>query len=451
MSRALRERATWAALLLGAGLLPRAQGLGAARSALSLLRHGSLVDLARAHVREPVFSLRLNGRDVHLVSSTAVARQVCVERASVFVDRNDPSSSDPGLVSAVGSEWSRNRAALRNALSGAEARTLHSALTLAACERLRATGFGFRPRTRVGEAAILVRSLAANVVAEVILGQPPVSANGTHPEWRPLRSAPFDADFRTSQPVSTFKRLAARARLSSAGVLARVLVFVQQLLSLARPSRFFDFAKSFTAPRVGRVARIRSALCGVQVDSALSDSELAVLSALLALFASDDPELLPRAQAEAELVLSSPRLDFRSSFLCACLHEGMRLNPPAPLLFRVARVDVSLLDTTGVTIVNVRAGSAIVMAAAALASDRDAWDAPGQFRPERWLSTQDVRSSVDGGDGGGGGASRVTSRGVPTEFSFGAGPRGCAGSQLAMSIAPVILAVALREVRSLER
>mmetsp|Transcript_19903 Transcript_19903/g.50741 ORF Transcript_19903/g.50741 Transcript_19903/m.50741 type:complete len:272 (+) Transcript_19903:1131-1946(+) len=177
----------------------------------------------------------------------------------------------------------------------------------------------------------------------------------------------------------------------------------------------------------------------------------AVLSALLALFASDDPELLPRAQAEAELVLSSPRLDFRSSFLCACLHEGMRLNPPAPLLFRVARVDVSLLDTTGVTIVNVRAGSAIVMAAAALASDRDAWDAPGQFRPERWLSTQDVRSSVDGGDGGGGGASRVTSRGVPTEFSFGAGPRGCAGSQLAMSIAPVILAVALREVRSLER
>jgi cytochrome P450 len=175
----------------------------------------------------------------------------------------------------------------------------------------------------------------------------------------------------------------------------------------------------------------------------------AVLSALVAL--RSDPELCRRAREEASRMLSplehgladtAPAdtesgsesgadrgaADERCPLLSACVREAMRLNPPAPLLFRVASADVKLRGAAGERVAAVRAGAAVVMSAAVLAMDRSAWDGAALFRPERWLVEGSSSASA-----------------LYSEMSFGNGPRSCIGSGFAMTVAPILLAHALRD------
>ena len=172
----------------------------------------------------------------------------------------------------------------------------------------------------------------------------------------------------------------------------------------------------------------------------------AALSALVAL--SAQPALARAAQGEAFACLAAlsssegARGDARPlppaaswPLLCACVREGMRLNPPAPLIFRIATADARLVGPSGETLAIARAGSAVVMSAAVLAADAAAWDGAGDFLPERWLAQPDaVRDRRLG-----------SMAAALAEMSFGAGPRSCAGSQLAMAVAPVIVASVLRD------
>jgi cytochrome P450 len=64
------------------------------------------------------------------------------------------------------------------------------------------------------------------------------------------------------------------------------------------------------------------------------------------------------------------------------------------------------------------------MSAAVLAMDPATWHSAREFRPERWLQ---------------GGASTLG------EMSFGAGPRSYVGGQLAMVVAPIVVASILRD------
>lgn len=495
---------------------------GSARSALELLRHGDLVALARAHAHEPVRALRLNGRDVFLLSTTALARQVCVEKASLFTDRNDERAGDFGMVSAVGDEWARNRLALRAALVSAEASAAHARLAFAACGSA-----AFRRESRradgVARAAPLVRGTTANIIAELVLGRPPRSA--LREVWRPTPpSAPSPAAVlsRSAQPspaAEPSRRAAAAlrqiwSRLRSRAARSPVpfaVVLARQACCLALPMRFFNFAKAFTASRAARVARARAALAGAPRSAGESDAQLvrialaaaaadsalrgeaaadgsspaeprapaSVLGALLASGRSPtdpalaalleellvagsattataalsalaavraEPRLARAARAEAERALAAlaaaappPGAGGDGGrplstaaccpLLCACVREGMRLNPPAPLIFRVARAEVALVGPAGEVVAFVRVGGAVVMSAAVLAMDPAAWRAPGEFLVERWLP---------GAAGGGGTASALA------EMSFGAGPRSCVGSQLAMAVAPVVVAAVLR-------
>lgn len=528
--------ATCVHLLSGVG----ASTHGFARSALELLRHGDLAALARALGNERVCARRMNGRDVYFVSCPKLARQVCVEHAAAFADRNDPRSADFGVVSAVGAEWASNRIALRTALVGVEVSAAHARLALEAC-----SSPCFRQRAAlasgVAQAAQLVRSTTTNIIAELVLGRPPRAAE--REVWRPLPAevsaiADLERAITAANSLETestptrwlrvrnaaaraYSRLRARAARTSVPV---GTVFLQQVGTLAAVRMpFFDFAKAFTASRAARISRARERLAGTARPAGESDADLvrialaacgragsdarapaaraaadrrgaaergaaggapthpgsppvaqasacasvldvllqsgrtasdagvpavleellvagsgttatAALSALAALHS--EPALARAAREEAarglERLASAertpggrpPSVAACLPLLSACVREGMRLNPPAPLIFRVARADVALLGPGGEAAAIVRAGSAVVMSTAVLATDPATWHASREFLPERWLP---------------GGASTAA------EMSFGAGPRSCVGSQLAMVVAPIVVASILRD------
>ena len=105
------------------------------------------------------------------------------------------------------------------------------------------------------------------------------------------------------------------------------------------------------------------------------------------------------------------------------LQEAMRLYPPAPVIVRAALVDVSIGDHL------VHKDSAIYIPVYALHRRPELWEAPDDFRPERF-GTEESRT-----------------RHRYAYLPFGAGPRVCIGMSFAMVEATVILAVLAQAVR----
>jgi cytochrome P450 len=108
----------------------------------------------------------------------------------------------------------------------------------------------------------------------------------------------------------------------------------------------------------------------------------------------------------------------------AVVDEAMRLHPPAWLITRRTSADLALQGR------DVPAGSLVILSPWIVHRHPDAWAAPDQFRPERFLdpATQ---------------AGPARSAFVP----FGAGPRMCIGRDFAYAEAVLALAMVCRAVR----
>ena len=101
----------------------------------------------------------------------------------------------------------------------------------------------------------------------------------------------------------------------------------------------------------------------------------------------------------------------------------MRLYPPVPSLSRTALRD----DVAGKCVIP--KGALVVISPYLLHRHRTLWNAPEQFRPERFLPG---------------------ARGAIARYAylpFGAGPRICIGQQFAMVEAVIVLATLLRRLR----
>ncbi|KAI7740325.1 hypothetical protein M8C21_019122 [Ambrosia artemisiifolia] len=105
-------------------------------------------------------------------------------------------------------------------------------------------------------------------------------------------------------------------------------------------------------------------------------------------------------------------------FLKAVLKETLRLHTPNPLLVpRESTQDVKLLGY------DVPCGTRVYINAWAIARDPSKWEAPEEFRPERFLNNP------------------IDYKGFHFELiPFGAGRRGCPGIQFAMTINELFLA-----------
>ncbi|KAF8728742.1 hypothetical protein HU200_018020 [Digitaria exilis] len=140
-----------------------------------------------------------------------------------------------------------------------------------------------------------------------------------------------------------------------------------------------------------------------------------------------NPEVLAKANEEMDRVISRECLveeeDItRLPYLEAVVKETMRLHPVGPLLTpRLCREDVSLGGY------DIPAGTRVLINVWTISRDPAVWDAPMEFRPERF---------VGGGSGGG-----VDVKGQDFELlPFGSGRRMCPGMSLGLKMVQVILA-----------
>ncbi len=102
-------------------------------------------------------------------------------------------------------------------------------------------------------------------------------------------------------------------------------------------------------------------------------------------------------------------------------NEALRLYPPSYELWREATEDVTLRGY------RVPAGSQVAIPTYAVHRDGRWWDAPGEFRPERWLGDAD--------------------RPEYAFLPFGGGPRGCIGMRFARLQLQLALATVARRYR----
>ncbi|XP_028781799.1 cytochrome P450 71A2-like isoform X2 [Neltuma alba] len=105
-------------------------------------------------------------------------------------------------------------------------------------------------------------------------------------------------------------------------------------------------------------------------------------------------------------------------YLRAVLKETLRLHPPIPLLVpRESMQEIKLLGH------HIGAKTHVIVNAWAIARDPVHWDNPQEFKPERFLN-----SSID-------------YKGLDFQLiPFGAGRRGCPGTQLAMALNELVIA-----------
>lgn len=124
-------------------------------------------------------------------------------------------------------------------------------------------------------------------------------------------------------------------------------------------------------------------------------------------------ELAAHGDAEPAAIAKLPYLD-------AVCQETMRLHPPVPIVMRRLTGDFTLRGRALVT------GDTMGVAVPLLHSDPQVWDAPQEFRPERFLER----------------------RYGPFEFApFGGGHRRCVGAALADYELRIVLATLLGRVR----
>lgn len=124
------------------------------------------------------------------------------------------------------------------------------------------------------------------------------------------------------------------------------------------------------------------------------------------------------ASAEARGLLSQPVVQYDETkrhltYTSACIRESLRLQPPLPNLFsRLAPAP------TGKVVggVPVPAGTQMLSHAVVVQRDVDVFGpAPAEFRPERWLESDERTVRMDA-----------------ALFTFGMGPRMCIGRDLAL-------------------
>lgn len=115
-------------------------------------------------------------------------------------------------------------------------------------------------------------------------------------------------------------------------------------------------------------------------------------------------------------------------FTRAVIAEAMRLYPPAWVLMRQAKEEVSLEGPAGTSITVPKLGI-VVLSQWIAHRDPRWWPEPERFMPERWLN----------------GAKE--SRPKYAYFPFGGGPRSCIGESFAWTEAVLVLATLLRDWR----
>ena len=155
-----------------------------------------------------------------------------------------------------------------------------------------------------------------------------------------------------------------------------------------------------------------------------------------------NPEQRERLEAELDAQLGDdpattadpPALEYTESVV----HETLRLYPPAYVLFREPTENVRVGPY------RLREGTTITIPVFKLHRDGRFYDAPDEFRPERWGSEPPSGSNRSGRSPRTGDA--ADDRPEYAYLPFGGGPRHCIGMRFALTELKLVLATLAREV-----
>ena len=166
----------------------------------------------------------------------------------------------------------------------------------------------------------------------------------------------------------------------------------------------------------------------IDVVTAGSDTSAAMVEWMLAEL-MNHPECLRKVRSEIDAVVGRDRIagegDVASlPYLQAAYKETLRLRPAAPIAHRQSTEEMVVTAAGGFT---VPAGTAVFINLWSIARDPANWDAPLEFRPERFLA--------------GGRNEALDPRGQHFQYlPFGSGRRGCPGMGLALQSVPAVVA-----------
>ncbi|VAH25076.1 unnamed protein product [Triticum turgidum subsp. durum] len=166
----------------------------------------------------------------------------------------------------------------------------------------------------------------------------------------------------------------------------------------------------------------------IDVVTAGSDTSAAMVEWMLAEL-MNHPECLRKVRAEIDAVVGRDRIagegDVASlPYLQAAYKETLRLRPAAPIAHRQSAEEMVISAAGGFT---VPAGTAVFINLWSIARDPANWDAPLEFRPERFMA--------------GGRNEALDPRGQHFQYlPFGSGRRGCPGMGLALQSVPAVVA-----------
>uniref|UniRef100_A0ACD5Y8L7 Uncharacterized protein n=1 Tax=Avena sativa TaxID=4498 RepID=A0ACD5Y8L7_AVESA len=165
----------------------------------------------------------------------------------------------------------------------------------------------------------------------------------------------------------------------------------------------------------------------IDIVTAGSDTSAAMIEWMLAEL-MNHPEALRKVRDEIDAVVGHERIAGEADvaslpYLQAVYKETLRLRPAVPIVYRQATEE---MEVGGVF--TVPAGTAVFLNVWSIGRDPAFWNAPLEFRPERFMA---------GGD-----HEAVDLRGQHFQFlPFGSGRRICVGMGLALQTVPAVVAV----------
>ncbi|ACO62511.1 predicted protein [Micromonas commoda] len=403
-----------------------------------------IVDTQRRH--GDVVGLSLAGERVVLVSDPKVAADVMIDRAGLFVKEGTaffPGSSlaGEGLLVSDGESWARQRRLSNPAFRAAAVDAYATAMARAGAELLR-NEWGARS---VRDCYEDFNDLTLRIVAEALFGADVRgkrareingaikeafeffgrrSATGMIvPEWVPI--------------PDNFAYNAAVTRLDKAVyslIAERRQKRVNGLESVENPDlldRLLDARDDGEGGDGGGMddVSLRDELMTLMVAG---QETSAILLSWCCVNVASNPRCAAKLSEEAAAVIGPDPLNdlpnashySRLKYAEAAVLETMRMQPPAYMVGRCCAEDVFIAGGKYA----LPKGTTVLIAPYLLHNDARYWDAPGEFRPERWLEP-----------GGGMGPGGVY---VP----FGAGPRVCIGTGFAMMESALLLAMVARAV-----
>ncbi|MGE3967933.1 MAG: cytochrome P450 [Dongiaceae bacterium] len=365
------------------------------------------------------------GRDVIVVADPDVARQVLHQNAARY-RKNFGALRDligQGVLTAEGALWRRLRELEQPVFRPSRMPDSAPSIVAAADATIADWAEAARSNRRIGIEPAIGRATLA-VIVEFLLG----SRLGGRAEAvrRDMEVVLAHAGRRAFALTALSGRLPTPENLACRRALARLDVFCAGLVAERRAnpgnhddllSQLIDACDSPAWPEID-ARQVRNEIMTYLFAGQETTATLLVWALHLL---ARNPACQARLKGEYERALAaglvSPLAMDRVPMAEAVMQEAMRLYAPAWAISRTALAE----DAIGG--VAVRKGSIVVVCVQAMHRRPELWDEPESFRPERF-------------DRQAAGRARHPFQYIP----FGAGPRTCVGSRLAMLEAPYMVA-----------